>query len=59
MRINYLITFDSKHENGGSVSGYFELVSNEDCSYGCIPYLPIPASWVKKNTHNINNEKFR
>ncbi|CAN7464127.1 hypothetical protein LJR153_003144 [Paenibacillus sp. LjRoot153] len=51
MKINYLITFDSEEsvatldelENGGSVSGYFELVCNEECSYGCIPYLPIPA----------------
>ncbi|MDQ0876126.1 hypothetical protein QFZ77_004785 [Paenibacillus sp. V4I3] len=51
MKINYLITFDSEEsdatldelEYGGSVSGYFELVCNEECSYGCIPYLPIPA----------------
>lgn len=51
MKINYLITFDSEESNatfdeleyGGSVSGYFELVCNEDCSYGCIPYLPIPS----------------
>lgn len=51
MKINYLITFDSEEsvatvdelEYAGSVSGYFELVCNEECSYGCIPYLPIPA----------------